>query len=72
MNKKEANSAISKIIAEVEELISKAEQIAVENDVSFYWDGPTYGMGGSFDPEYVGKDDEWGEQQNGWHASSQS
>ncbi len=50
--------------------LAEAAAFAREKKIQFHYDGPAYGMGGSFYPE---KDkDEWGEDSNGWQASSHS
>ena len=50
--------------------LKEAEKIAIATNQYFYWDGPTYGMGGSYYPE--GHTDICGDENNGWQASSMS
>ena len=51
--------------------LKEAEKIAIATNKRFYWDGPTYGMGGYFTPgEFT---DNWGDAQtDAWQASSMS
>jgi hypothetical protein len=73
----EAQEKISAKLAEAEKMIAEAQEIADETGVSFTWDGPTYGMGGHYEPQP--KNDEWensacfeDESESGWSASSHS
>lgn len=70
MDKKEANQKISVLLAEARAKLNEAAEIARTAGTSFSWSGPAYGMGGYFDPEDT--KDEWGEETNGWQASSHS
>lgn len=72
MDKQEANKQIAAILTKVYDLLSEAEVIAEKSGVCFRFDGPTYGMGGSFDPAEKGQPNEWNDVQDGWFASSQS
>lgn len=49
--------------------LKEAEKIAIATNERFYWDGPTYGMGGYFTPgEYI---DNCGDTQtDAWLSSS--
>lgn len=58
------------LVSAAEAKLDEAVEFARANNLSFNWEGPAYGMGGSFDPEET--KDEWGEDTNGWQASSQS
>lgn len=60
MTKDEARAIISAKQADIEKLLQECTEIADEADVYFRFDGPEYGMGGSYEP---------GE---GWQASSHS
>ena len=51
--------------------LAEVVAFAREKEIQFYYDGPAYGMGGSFYPEKK-KNGEWGEDSDGWQASSQS
>lgn len=70
MDKKEANAKISSLLAQADAKLEEAAKIAREAGVSFSWSGPAYGMGGYFEPE--GHTDQWGDETDGWMASSQS
>lgn len=50
MTKEEATKAIAEKLAAVNTLIQEAQKIADEHQVSFGFDGPTYGMGGGYTP----------------------
>lgn len=52
--------------------LKEAEQFARDNKLSFYWPGPAYGMGGSFEgnDEYADPTDY--NYENGWYPSSGS
>lgn len=69
MTQQEAAKAISDLIKQAQELVNQAESIADENDVSFSVNFGGYGMGGYYDPN--DKEDQWGNDNGGWHASSQ-
>jgi hypothetical protein len=71
LTKEEANAAISALVAEAYALIHSAEAIAAEHQLGFNFD-LAYGMGGYFDGKSVGETDEWGQESDGWHPSSQS
>lgn len=66
---KEAKDKISNILREIEDKLAEATKIADAASVDFYWEGPSYGMGGHYTPEEYGE--KWGESA-GWAASSQS
>ena len=73
MSNKEQTKADKEIqvkLQEAKKLLDEAAEIARKHNVWFHWDGPTYGMGGSFDPEYT--EDDYGDETNGWRASSHS
>lgn len=61
---------IQELLKEAEAKLQEAEQLARETEQGFYWDGPAYGMGGWFDPNVT--TNEWGEETDGWRASSNS
>lgn len=67
---KEAYTKISNLIAQADANIAEAVRIAREAGVEFSWEGPAYGMGGYFDPART--EDEYGDESDGWLASSQS
>jgi len=51
--------------------LKEAEKIAIANNDSFYWDGPSYGMGGYFYPGT--STDSWGDtREDYWQSSSSS
>lgn len=58
------------LLKEVDTKLTEATEFARSKGLSFHFEGPAYGMGGSFDPERG--EDEWGEDTGGWLASSQS
>lgn len=70
MEKKEALERIAKLIAEAESLVQEAVAIADEAEVGFEINFGGYGMGGYYDP--IDQTDQWGNDNGGWHASSQS
>jgi hypothetical protein len=70
MDENVARQKIRELLTSVNNSLAEAESIAREANVSFMWDGPTYGMGGYFDPNR-GKN-EWGDECDGWLASSMS
>lgn len=57
-------------IGELDQKLSEVEAFATEHNLHFHWNGPTYGMGGYFDP--TREHDSWGEGGPGWSASSHS
>ncbi|QBP06290.1 hypothetical protein [Stenotrophomonas phage YB07] len=59
---------------QINRLYGELEDYAIEKNLRFHYCGPAgYGDGGSFDPDDIGREDEWtGEQSDGWLASSQS
>lgn len=74
-DKQEAQGKIAEQLKIVEDAFAEAERIADEAGIWFRWDGPSYGMGGS----YAGRgertdetDEEWEDSDAGWSASSQS
>lgn len=81
MTKEEASKAIAEKIAEAEKLLNEATIIADEHDIYVRWNGPAYGMGGSYTPksdldEYDDEydDNSWcysGGSKGGWRSSSQ-
>lgn len=72
--RKEANAKISKKLAEATALIRECEAIADEFGVEFHWDGPEYGMGGYYTPDFEHSDEEswYNSDETGWQASSHS
>jgi len=85
VNSTQANEEINERLTKIIELLSECESIADEHKVSFIFDGPSYGMGGSYHPrnQWVSSDcegeDGWsdsgcsdGDYDGGWSASSQS
>lgn len=67
---KKALEEISNRLAEIETLYYECEQIALDADVTFHYDGPAgYGDCGYFDPH--GKN-EWTDEPQMWLPSSQS
>ncbi len=70
MTDKEKSAQLSALVKAAEAKLDEAVAFATANNLSFHWNGPAYGMGGSFDPEET--KDEWGEDTGGWMASSQS
>lgn len=70
MDKQAAHEKIDALLAEANAKLEEAANVAREAGVSFSWDGPTYGMGGWFDPEVT--TDAYGDQTEGWQASSYS
>lgn len=71
----EAEEEIKAKLSIAETAINMAEKIAEDNGLVFSWDGPTYGMGGTYYP--AGYQDEYRdrpstEDELGWQASSHS
>lgn len=61
---------IDQLLQEANLKLDEAARLAEENGEAFYWDGPTYGMGGSYrSEEYLKR---WERSDYGWMASSQS
>ena len=79
LTQQQASAEIAKKIGEARTLIAECESIADQSGVDFAWDGPGYGMGGSYTPRTL-KDtvtdpddqDSWSASNEGWQASSQS
>ncbi len=67
----EANKKLSELVAAFQQALSEAEKFATEHKLSFSIE-PTYGMGGYFDGAEVGTKNEWGDDCDGWFASSMS
>lgn len=83
-----AQEKIKTLLDEIGGLFAEAERLADEAGEQFYWDGPTYGMGGSYVPKSVADREneetrEWLEKtgrkygyhekrEAGWQASSHS
>lgn len=67
----EVRDQIRKLLIEAEAKIHEAETIADENNVSFQWDGPEYGMGGYYEPKYTDSNG-YTSFGAGWSASSHS
>lgn len=70
MTRQEATKAISELIDQAQALVYEAQEIADLHDVRFSVNFGSYGMGGTYDP--TDKEDQWGNDNGGWHASSQS
>lgn len=66
----EATEQIAKLLSQAEELVREAQAIADDTGVTFDLDIGGYGMGGYYDPN--DREDQWGNDNGGWHASSQS
>lgn len=66
----EATQQIAKLLSQAEELVREAQAIADDTGVTFDLDIGGYGMGGYYDPN--DREDQWGNDNGGWHASSQS
>ena len=50
-NQENAKNLINDILKDISNLLIKAEGIADESGVDFYFSGPGYGMGGHYTPE---------------------
>lgn len=75
-DKKEAQGKIAEQIKIAQDALKEAARIADEAKVHFNWEGPSYGMGGSYegdpDDRYL---EDWQDSDDvnaGWSASSQS
>ncbi len=69
----QAAEKINAALIAIDELYAECEEVAIAHGVSFSYSGPAgYGDGGAFDPEIVGEENDWGDEQSGWCASSQS
>lgn len=66
----EATEQIAKLLSQAEELVREAQAIADDTGVTFDLDIGGYGMGGYYDPN--DREDQWGNDNGGWHASSQN
>lgn len=66
----EAVKEINRLLDEAQSLIWLAESIADDLGLEFSMNLGGYGMGGRYDPN--DKEDEWGNDNGGWHASSQN
>lgn len=67
----EARKEIDQKLGQIADLYEECADIAREHGVSFSYGGPAgYGDGGYFDPERTHND--WGDESDGWLASSQS
>jgi hypothetical protein len=71
MEKQEASKKLSELVAEAKQALFDACDFAQEHGLSFTFE-PTYGMGGTFNGNDVGKTNEYGEESDGWYASSLS
>lgn len=70
MDKQEANKLIAEKLQQIDALYAECEKLADEYGVYFSVDGPTYGMGGSYNPN---RSEEWGDgSEDGWLASAHS
>lgn len=63
-------NALEAMLKEADDKLKEAVAFAREKNIQFYYEGPSYGMGGSFYPER--EEGKYGEVSNGWQASSQS
>lgn len=70
ITQQEAAALIAQLIEHAQQLVYEAQEIADEHDVSFSVNFGGYGMGGYYDPN--DQEDQWGNHNGGWHASSQS
>jgi hypothetical protein len=70
----DAQEAVRKVnenLQKIAELYEECAQLARENNFSFRYEGPAgYGDGGNFDPHHT--HDNWGNNIDGWLASSNS
>lgn len=69
-SKQEVVKKINEKLNEAEKALEEATQLAREAKVHFSWSGPAYGMGGDFDWE--SSTDQYGQETDGWLASSNS
>lgn len=70
MNNREVLGLIGDLLSQAQSLVNKAVSLADEHHVPFHVNFGGRGMGGYYDPD--DKEDEWGCNNGGWHASSQS
>lgn len=72
--KQQLIAQLSELISNIDNAISDAEEFAIEHGLSFTWDGPSYGMGGSFDGRLPKDHHDRDTDQTGpqWYASSLS
>lgn len=68
--RREATGKIAEQLKIANEALKEAQRIADDAGVSFSWDGPTYGMGGYYTPNFEESDNYY--EESGWNASSQS
>ena len=75
INKQDASKKIAELIAQAQKLVYEAENVADESGVGFSMNLGDYGMGGYYEPTPPGEENtenEYGESEYGWRASSQS
>lgn len=70
IDKREISKQIEVLLSAAQDLIYEAEALADEHEVTFSVNFGGYGMGGYYDP--TDREDQWGNDNQGWHASSQS
>lgn len=69
MTKQEASKEIARKLAEARKLITECEQIADDAGVDFSWGGPSYGMGGYYNPKPKPEDTTEEDDDNSWCSS---
>lgn len=69
-DKREISKQIEALLSQAQDLVWEAEALADEHEVGFSANFGGYGMGGYYDP--TDREDQWGNDNGGWHASSQS
>ena len=67
---KENKDQINALLAEAEAKLAEAEKIADATGTSFYWNGPSDGMGGYYTPVVKSDEDDWEQSDAGWQSSS--
>ena len=75
MKKQEASKKIAELIAQAQALVNEAESVSDASGVGFSINFGGYGMGGYYEPTPEGEEnteDEYGDSEYGWNASSQS
>lgn len=70
MTREEVEKKIADCLKVANKALQEAAQLGKEHGVSFYWDGPAYGMGGYFD--WNSSNCEYEGDEAGWQSSSSS
>ena len=72
MDKKAAVERIAQLVKQMQAAQNEAVELATEHKLCFDMHYTTYGAGVTFDGTAVGEKNYWGDESNGWLASSQA